>query len=103
MPLWSLLVFHKHIVGSVDLVSLQTVQKGDTHHSRFQATGTAHGGKHRRFHLDISDTRGMGCTQIRLFVFLCVGAEGAIQTALPLIEVQGAHGVAHNHGELIQV
>lgn len=30
----SLLVFHQHVMGSVDLVPLQSVQEGDTHHSR---------------------------------------------------------------------
>lgn len=48
-----------------------------------QAAGTAHGGKQRSFHLNISDACGMGCSEIGLLVLLRVGAEGTIQTALP--------------------
>lgn len=33
-PLWSLLVLSQHLVGAADLVPLQAVEEGDTHHGR---------------------------------------------------------------------
>lgn len=47
-----------------------------------QAAEFAHGGKHRRLHLDVADPGFIGSVEVVLLLLLRVGAEGAIQTGL---------------------
>lgn len=49
----------------------------------WEAAGAAHGSEDGRLHLDVADTRSVGCPQVPLLVLLRVAAEGPVQTTLP--------------------
>lgn len=48
-----------------------------------EAAGSAQGGEDSGLHLDVADTRRERRPQVLLLVFLRVGAERAVQPALP--------------------
>lgn len=84
------------LLGGINLIAVQAVQKRDTHHRRLDAGMVGQGGKDGAFHLDVNHTMIAQLFQVRHLVVLTELAEGSVQSALTLVEVICAQSLAND-------